>query len=91
MLHGHTLPSRFTKVMIEQVFDPQAKLHVGCYLGDDEQCLQQNMITAWKNDCKVALTISRNGPERTRTPHYFTEQNGRYSAVSDRALEKEKG
>jgi len=50
VLHGHTLPSGFTKVMIEQVFDPQAKLQVECYLDDDEQCLQQNMITAWKNE-----------------------------------------
>ena len=23
-----------------------------------------------------ALTISRNGPERTGTPHYFMERNG---------------
>ena len=50
ILHGHTLPSGFTKVMIEQVFDPQAKLQVERYLDDDEQCLQQNMITAWRNE-----------------------------------------
>lgn len=28
VLYGHTIPQEFTKVMIEEVFDPQAKLRV---------------------------------------------------------------
>ena len=51
MLHGHALPLGFTKVMIEEVFDPQVKLQVGCYFDDDEQFLQPNLITAWRDEC----------------------------------------
>ena len=50
ILHGHALPLGFTKVMIEEVFDPQAKLQVG-HFDDDEQFLQPNLITAWQDEC----------------------------------------
>ena len=50
ILHGHALPLGFTKIMIEEVFDPQAKLHVG-HFDDDEQFLQPNLITAWRDEC----------------------------------------
>ena len=50
VLHGHTLPLGFTKVMIEEVLDPQARVQVGRYFDDDEQFLQTNLITAWKDE-----------------------------------------
>ena len=51
ILHGYALPLGFTKVLIEELFDPQAKLQVGRYFDDDEQFLQPNTITAWRNEC----------------------------------------
>ena len=44
ILHGHALPLGFTKVLI-------SKLQVGRYFDDDEQFLQPNTITAWRNEC----------------------------------------
>lgn len=54
VLHGHPIPGGYIKVMVEQVFDPSAKLEDRS--GDGDGCLAPNIITAWRNECLCRFT-----------------------------------